>query len=66
LYSDGLTEAFNNKLNSYGIERTIDLLKQERTNNSKTILNDLIIDVNNFRNGAEQNDDITCVVIKIN
>ena len=66
LYSDGLTEAFNNKLDSYGIERAIDLLKQEKSNNSKTILNNLIIDVNNFRNGAEQNDDITCVVIKIN
>ena len=66
LYSDGLTEAFDNKLDSYGVERTIEILNKEKINDAKTILHNLITDVNRFRNGAEQNDDITCVVIKIN
>ncbi|MGL5426387.1 MAG: PP2C family protein-serine/threonine phosphatase, partial [Cetobacterium sp.] len=63
-YTDGITEAENNNKELFGIERLKNILLQTATLSSKEIKQKLLLEVNLFQNGCEQNDDITFVVIK--
>lgn len=70
LYTDGVTEAINNKKEFYGEQRLQNLLASlvktapvgGRT--PKDVLLSIRNDVNNFANGVEQSDDITLLGIK--
>ena len=64
LYTDGLNEAENQQQEQYGEERIIELLASHNTNNSHDIVEALKADVNQFRQGAEQNDDLTIVAFR--
>lgn len=64
-YSDGLTEAMNRKRDEYGTERLINDVSIYRNFSSKEILDNILESVDTFRDNAEQNDDITFVVVKI-
>lgn len=65
LYSDGLTEAMNGEMHEFGEDRVFAMV-QAASGMSPADLQDLLIkEVDKHRNGAEQNDDITLVVIRI-
>jgi sigma-B regulation protein RsbU (phosphoserine phosphatase) len=65
LYSDGLTEAMDIDMNEFGEERVYRMV-HESPNATSSELQDMIIrEVERHRNGAEQNDDITLVVIRV-
>lgn len=65
-YSDGLSEAMNLSRDEYGEKNLINLIKNFRENNSEEIKTAMINSVNEFTSGAEQHDDITMVILKIN
>ncbi|MCB2206122.1 SpoIIE family protein phosphatase [bacterium] len=65
LYSDGLTEAMDAEKHEFGEDRVIQIVQQARCETSAELQDMLIHEVELHRNGAEQNDDITIVVIRI-
>ncbi|MEO6695290.1 MAG: GAF domain-containing SpoIIE family protein phosphatase [Ignavibacteria bacterium] len=65
LYTDGVPEAMDAKGGFYGDDRLVNLLKENSSNSSREILDNLLKEVSDFVNGAEQSDDITCGAIKV-
>ncbi len=65
LYSDGLTEAMDAGRNEFGEERVLSLLRSAEQMTAAELQGHLIEEVSRHRDGAEQNDDITLVVIRI-
>jgi len=64
LFSDGLSEAMNPHREEFGDERLLELLKTVRRMDARTIRDTLIEAIGTFRGGAEQNDDMTIVVVQ--
>lgn len=64
VYSDGVTEAMNEALEEYGDETFAQSLETMRALGSKAIIDAVFENVDSFAAGAEQADDITCLVIR--
>jgi sigma-B regulation protein RsbU (phosphoserine phosphatase) len=64
-YTDGVVEAMNKKEKMYGFERFIEVIKKNRGLDADKFLEKLIEDINSFVGKAEQHDDLTIVVIKV-
>jgi sigma-B regulation protein RsbU (phosphoserine phosphatase) len=64
-YTDGVVEAMNKKEKMYGFERFIEVIKEHRGLDAEIFLEKLIDDINSFVGKAEQHDDLTIVVIKV-
>lgn len=64
LYSDGVTEAANNKSSFYGEQRLNTIVKKLKDKSSKEIALGILEDVIKFSNNGTYNDDKTIVVIK--
>jgi serine phosphatase RsbU (regulator of sigma subunit) len=65
-FSDGITEAMNEKQELYGEDNLTALLDTKAGERSSLIVNSLWEELNTYRGRAEQNDDMTIVVVKIN
>ena len=65
IYSDGVTEAMNEKKELFGQEKFNDLLIELSKYDSSIIEKEIMASINEFRGAAEQNDDITLVLLKI-
>jgi serine phosphatase RsbU (regulator of sigma subunit)/catechol 2,3-dioxygenase-like lactoylglutathione lyase family enzyme len=63
LYTDGITEAFNDSEEEYGEHRLIEALQQNRKLSSQDMLGSVVEDVRRF-SPREQHDDITLIVAK--
>lgn len=66
LYTDGLNEAENRQQEQYGENRIVKLITSICTKNTHDIVEALKADVNLFRDGAEQNDDLTILAFRYN
>ena len=66
MYTDGVTEAFNEQSEQYGEKRLETLLGQLNGKGSKEIVNEIVKDVHGHAGNAPQSDDITALVIKMN
>ena len=64
LYTDGITEAMNNKRELYGEKRLLDLFNRKVYSCLVELHKDLKDDVITFANGAEQSDDMTYITLK--
>jgi serine phosphatase RsbU (regulator of sigma subunit) len=64
LYSDGVTEAENEKSEQYGIDRMLEKISRYHELSSEEIRSKMIKDLYNFMGQREILDDITMVVIK--
>jgi serine phosphatase RsbU (regulator of sigma subunit) len=64
LYTDGITETENSDKAFYGMERLMETFKANREHKSQEIVNNIIKDVEQFRNNRELLDDISLVVIR--
>jgi phosphoserine phosphatase RsbU/P len=64
LYTDGFTEAMNEREELYGEERMIKLIKKSRDKSSKEIINLILKDVKHFVDNYPQHDDMTMLVVK--
>jgi serine phosphatase RsbU (regulator of sigma subunit)/catechol 2,3-dioxygenase-like lactoylglutathione lyase family enzyme len=63
LYTDGVTEAFNDREEQFGEERLMQALKRYRDQSSRDLLRSIVEDVRQF-SPREQQDDITLIVAK--
>ncbi|WP_296223966.1 SpoIIE family protein phosphatase [Ralstonia sp. UBA689] len=63
LYTDGITEAFNQNGEAYGEQRLTDVLARNAGLRAEPQLNALIEDVSAFAASAPQSDDITCLAV---
>jgi phosphoserine phosphatase RsbU/P len=63
LYTDGVTESFNDAQEEFGEHRLIEVLRRNRDRPADTLLNALTDEVHRF-SPREQHDDITLIVAK--
>jgi sigma-B regulation protein RsbU (phosphoserine phosphatase) len=63
-YSDGLTEAMNEKKEEFGEERLLDSIKNYHATSADALRRNMIDALKKFRGRADQNDDVTLVVVK--
>lgn len=66
VYSDGLTEAEDLQQNQFGEKRLLDLLQNTRFDSAQQVIETLKAEVEAHRNGAEPNDDLTMMCLRIN
>jgi serine phosphatase RsbU (regulator of sigma subunit) len=64
LYTDGMTEAFNDSGEEFGLPRLVDALHRHRAESPQALIASLLDEVRQF-NPAEQQDDITLIAAKI-
>lgn len=66
LYTDGITETFNDQNNEYGEERLMDALIRNREKDADEIIDEVLADLNDFNHSENLQDDRTLLVLKIN
>jgi sigma-B regulation protein RsbU (phosphoserine phosphatase) len=66
LSTDGIWEAFNQKNEMFGKERIYHIIRKNSSLSADEIINIMIESLKSFQQGAQIEDDITMVVIKIN
>lgn len=64
-YTDGVTEAMDNKENQFGEERLIKIIKQHHDLSSKEIIEKINEEIGSFIKNAPQFDDITIILLKM-
>jgi sigma-B regulation protein RsbU (phosphoserine phosphatase) len=64
-YSDGITEAINEKEEFFGEEKLSELLKGKTNITSTKLMDEIWNSITIFRGSAEQNDDMTMVLVKV-
>ena len=65
VYTDGLNEAENPQQKQYGESHLVDFIKHGNFGSAKKVVEALKEDVEKFRDGAEPNDDLTMLCLKI-
>lgn len=65
IYTDGLTEAEDFAQHQFGEERLLRILRDTHFETSQQVIEVLAAEVENHRNGAEPNDDLTMMCIRI-
>ncbi|HEX3001508.1 MAG TPA: PP2C family protein-serine/threonine phosphatase, partial [Methanoregula sp.] len=65
LYTDGVTEAFNERDEYYGEERMTAVITKNRSRPAREIGEALLGDIRLFAGSAPQSDDITFILIKV-
>ena len=65
LYTDGLNEAEDTEQNQFGDDRLLDLLRQMYLDSAKQVVETMTQEVERYRNGAEPNDDLTMLCLRI-
>lgn len=63
--SDGVTEAMDEEKNLFGIENLIEIVNRNHENRANKIMLEIISSLEQYRGKAEQNDDITGVIVRI-
>jgi len=64
LYTDGFTEAMNEKQELYGEERLIELIKNNHNLSAHDLMNLVLKDVRKFVDNYPQHDDMTMLIVK--
>jgi len=64
LYSDGVTEAFNNKHKQFGEERLLQSASQNSVKTAKLLVEKIVSDVKKHAGDIEQSDDIVVLTIR--
>ena len=65
VYSDGLNEAENNQQEQFGDERLLDILSTSKFDSARQVIDTLAAEVEKHRDGAEPNDDLTMMCLRI-
>jgi sigma-B regulation protein RsbU (phosphoserine phosphatase) len=64
-YTDGITEAMNEKQEEFGEEKLYELIQTHKHLPAQTLLDKVVSEVSGFCCDVEQHDDITLVVVKV-
>ena len=65
IYSDGLNEAEDMQQQQFGDDRLLELLRQKPDASARQIVVDMTAEVERHRNGAEPNDDLTMLCLRV-
>jgi sigma-B regulation protein RsbU (phosphoserine phosphatase) len=65
IYTDGLNEAENLQQELFGDDRLLDLLRNNCSNSAQQVIETLKAEVEKHRNGAEPNDDLTMMCLRV-
>ena len=65
VYTDGLNEAEDLRQKQFGDDHLLDILRKTRFDTSQQIIDTLAVEVGKHRNGAEPNDDLTMMCIRV-
>ena len=65
VYSDGLNEAENREQEQFGDDRIIEVLRHTDNKTAKEVISTLAVEVEKHRNGAEPNDDLTMMCLRV-
>ena len=65
IYTDGLNEAENQQQEQFGDDRLLDILRNTHFDSAQQVIDTLAVEVEHHRNGAEPNDDLTMMCIRI-
>ena len=65
IYTDGLNEAENQQQGQFGDERLLDILKNTHFDSAQQVIESLKAEVEQHRNGAEPNDDLTMMCLRV-
>ena len=65
VYTDGLNEAENPAQQQFGDDRMLDVLSQARFETSRQVIETLETEVERHRKGAEPNDDLTMMCLRV-
>lgn len=66
VYTDGIPEAINEKVEMFGLEAIKNSLNKRKDSSIESMLNGIIDDINDFAGNAEQFDDITMLGFRYN
>ncbi len=64
-FSDGITEAMNETMELFGENNLSEILKKNKSKASTQIMDEIWSSLKSFRGNAEQNDDMTMVIVKV-
>ena len=65
IYTDGLNEAENLQQEQFGEDRLLEVLNASRFSSAQQVVEKLVSEVEHHRNGAEPNDDLTMLCLRI-
>ena len=65
MFTDGITEAFDEKEEEFGEDRVKELMKKWPDLSAQDIMEKIVSEVKQFSKGAPQADDITMIVVKV-
>ena len=65
VYTDGLNEAENQQQEQFGDERLLAVLNNNQFHSSREVIEKLFDEVGRHRNGADPNDDLTIMCLKV-
>ena len=65
IYTDGLNEAEDPELRQFGDERLLSILRNTHFDTAQQVIETLAADVETHRNGAEPNDDLTMLCLRV-
>ena len=66
IYTDGLNEAENMEHQQFGNERLLHILRDTHFDSARQVIDTLAAEVENHRHGAEPNDDLTMMCLRVN
>ena len=66
LYTDGLNEAENREFAQFGDDRLLDILRHTHFDTARQVTETLAAEVEHHRDGADPNDDLTMMCLRIN
>ena len=65
IYTDGLNEAENREQQQFGDDHLLGILRNTRFENARQVIDTLTAEVERHRNGAEPNDDLTMMCVRV-
>ena len=65
VYTDGLNEAEDMDKNQFGDDRLLEILRDTKFDSARQVIDMLAAQVEQHRNGAEPNDDLTMMFIHV-
>ena len=65
VYSDGLNEAENRQQQQFGDDRLLSILTNTHFDNARQVIETLKAAVDKHRDGADRNDDLTMLCLKV-
>ena len=65
IYTDGLNEAENRQQEQFGDDHLLDILRNTHFDTAQQVVESLKVEVERHRDGAEPNDDLTMMCIRV-